>query len=56
MQHAFVELLGNISKWLIICITIAEMIAYFVPTQLVENYLHSGWQPMLTMLVIGIPL
>lgn len=56
MRYAFIDLLGDIAKWLIIGIVIAGIISYFVPQQIIENYLGSGLGGMLVMLVIGIPL
>jgi len=56
IRYAFVNLLGDIAKWLTLGIVIGGVISYFVPKELIENYLGSGWQAMLIMLIIGIPL
>lgn len=56
LRYAFVELLGDISKWLISGIIIAGIISYFMPRDFVELYLSSGWKAMLLMLVTGVPL
>ena len=56
MRYAFVDLLGDISKWLMLGIVIAGIISYFVPQSVIENYLGHGWQAMLIMLIVGIPL
>ena len=56
MRYAFVDLLDDISRWLLLGILIAGVISYFVPETFIINYLGSGWQPMLMMLVVGIPL
>ncbi|HDZ77215.1 MAG TPA: permease, partial [Candidatus Omnitrophica bacterium] len=56
MRYAFVELLGDISKWLALGLIIAGVISYFIPKELVEAYLGEGWQAMVMMLVVGIPL
>jgi hypothetical protein len=56
MQYAFSDLLGDIAPWLAFGIIIAGIISYFVPQSFIENYLGSGWQAMLIMLLIGIPL
>ena len=56
MRYAFTVLLGDIAKWLTLGIVIGGVISYFVPKEFIENYLGSGWQAMLIMLVIGIPL
>lgn len=56
MRYAFVELLGDLAKWLALGIIIGGIISYFVPQSFIENYLGSGWQAMLVMLLIGMPL
>lgn len=55
-HYAFVELLGDIWKWLIVGIIVGGAIAYFVPASVIQRYLGSGWQAMLAMLVVGIPM
>lgn len=56
MRYAFVELLGDIAKWLTFGIIIGGIISYFVPQAFIENFLGSGWRAMFVMLLIGIPL
>ncbi|MBL7071099.1 MAG: SO_0444 family Cu/Zn efflux transporter [Candidatus Omnitrophica bacterium] len=56
MRYAFVDLLGDISKWLMLGIIIAGIISYFVPQTLIQYYLGRGWQAMFLMLIVGIPL
>jgi len=56
MRFAFVELLGDMAKWLIAGMVIAGMISYFVPTSLVETFLGGNITSMLLMLIVGIPL
>ncbi|MDD5681125.1 MAG: SO_0444 family Cu/Zn efflux transporter [Candidatus Omnitrophica bacterium] len=56
MRYAFVDLLGDIAKWLTLGIIIGGIISYFVPQTVIENFLGSGWRAMLVMLLIGIPL
>jgi uncharacterized membrane protein YraQ (UPF0718 family) len=55
IKYAFVELLGDIAKWLVIGIIIGGCISFFLP-QGFFNYLGSGWLAMLVMLLVGIPL
>ncbi len=55
-RYSFVELLGDISTWLIVGILIAGVISYMIPDDLVGDYLGGGIFSMLIMLVIGIPL
>lgn len=55
-RYAFVELLGDIWKWLVIGLLIGGLISYFVPQSFVERYLGSPMLSMLIMLVVGIPM
>ncbi len=54
--YAFIQLLGDIWKWLIVGILIAGIISYLIPDTFIQQYLGSSWQSMLIMLVIGIPM
>lgn len=56
IRFAFVELLGDITKWLTLGIVIGGIISYFIPPSFIQEYLGSGWQAMVAMLLIGIPL
>ena len=56
MSYAFIDLLGDIAKWLIIGIVIGGIISYFTPANFVERFLGSDFKAMLIMLIIGIPL
>lgn len=56
IRYAFVDLLGDIAVWLFLGISIGGIISYFVPQNIIENYIGSGIYSMLFMLVIGIPL
>lgn len=55
-RYAFVTLLGDIWKWLIVGILIAGIISYFIPDTFIQKYLGSSWQSLLIMLIIGIPM
>ena len=55
-RYAFGELLGDIWKWLILGILLGGIIAFLIPDALIQKYLGSGWQAMLVMLIIGIPM
>ncbi|ADI74694.1 permease [Methanohalobium evestigatum Z-7303] len=55
-RYSFVELLGDISKWLILGIIFAGVISYAVPDNWIQSYLGGGINSMLIMLIIGIPL
>ncbi|MCK5659851.1 MAG: SO_0444 family Cu/Zn efflux transporter [Methanosarcinales archaeon] len=56
MRFAFVELLGDMAKWLIAGMVIAGIISYLVPTSLIETFLGGNITSMLVMLIVGIPL
>ncbi|MFY1110885.1 MAG: SO_0444 family Cu/Zn efflux transporter [Methanosarcinaceae archaeon] len=56
MKYAYIELLGDISKWMLIGILFAGIISYLVPESLIRDYLGGGLSSMLVMLVVGIPL
>jgi uncharacterized membrane protein YraQ (UPF0718 family) len=56
ISYAFIELLGDLAKWLLLGITIAGIISYFMPRDFVEIYLSSGWKAMFIMLLTGVPL
>lgn len=55
-RYAYVELLGDISKWLIVGIILAGIISYAIPENLIGTYLGGGITSMFLMLLIGIPL
>lgn len=55
-SYAFGTLLRDAGKWLIIGIFIGGAIAYFMPESFIERHLGSGWQAMLIMLLVGIPM
>ncbi len=55
-HYAFVELLEDIGRWLLLGILIGGVITYLIPQEFIENYLGSGWQAMIVMLVVGIPI
>ena len=56
IKYAYVELLGDIAKWLIVGLLIAGVISYIVPEEIVGGYLGGGIGSMILMLFVGIPL
>jgi len=56
MKYTFIELPGEISKWMLIGILLAGIISYAVPETLIQEYLGGGLRSMLVMLLVGIPL
>lgn len=55
-RYTFYELMDDIWKWLVIGTLIGGIIAYVIPDTFVHQHLGSGWQAMLLMLVVGIPM
>lgn len=56
LEYAFVDLVDDISKWLIIGIIMAGVISVAIPEGFFGQYLDSGILSMLIMLLAGIPL
>ncbi len=56
VKYSFDELLGDISKWLIIGILIGGIISYSVPERFIVTYLGQTWIAMFIMLLVGIPI
>ena len=56
IKYAYVELLGDIAKWLVVGLLIAGVISYIVPAEIVGGYLGGGIGSMILMLFVGIPL
>lgn len=55
-HYAFVELLGDIWKWLAVGMLIAGVISYSIPDTFIKTYIGSTWLSMIIMLLIGIPM
>ena len=56
MRYAFVEFLQDISKWLIIGLLLAALMAVLIPDDFFTNYLGNEYVSMLVVLVASIPL
>ena len=56
LKYAYIELPGEISKWMLVGILLAGIISYAVPETLIQEYMGGGLGSMLVMLVVGIPL
>ena len=56
LQYAFVEFLQDISKWLIIGLLLAALMAVLIPDGFFTNYLSNDYLSMLIVLVASIPL
>lgn len=55
-HYAFVELLSGISKWLLLGILIGGIISFLIPDTFFRDYMGRGWQAMILMLIVGIPM
>lgn len=56
LRFSFLTLLGDISGWFLFGILLGGIINYAIPESWIQNYLGTGWQAMLVMLAVGIPL
>ncbi len=56
LHYAFVEFLQDISKWLIIGLLLAALMAVLIPDDFFTNYLGNEYLSMLIVLVASIPL
>ncbi|MDK2892099.1 SO_0444 family Cu/Zn efflux transporter [Methanohalophilus sp.] len=56
IRYAYVELLGDIVRWLIVGFVLAGIISYMIPEELIRTYLGGGAFSMFLMLLIGFPL
>jgi len=54
--YGFGDLLKDVGPWLIIGIFVGGLISYLTPESFIKDYLGSGWQSMVIMLIIGIPM
>ena len=55
LEYAYVELVDDIGKWLVIGIVAGGVISYFVPTEFVQNYLSNPLFSYPLMLLLAIP-
>ena len=56
LKYAFVDLLKDTGAWILLGILIGGMISYFIPEAFITKFLGSGWQSMLIMMIVGIPM
>lgn len=56
IKYAYIDLPGDISKWMLIGILLAGIISYVIPEDLIQNYLGGSFSSMRVMLIVGISL
>lgn len=56
LSYAFVEMMGDIGKWLIVGLVVAGLITVFVPDSLFAIFEGNTWASMLLVLCIAIPM
>lgn len=56
LHYAFFDLLSEIGKWLVIGILIGGLITFIIPDSFFSETLTPGWQTLLIMLIISVPL
>jgi len=55
LHYAFVEMIGNIGKWLVFGILIAGLIAIVIPDSIFTSYLNNPLLNMLIVIAIAVP-
>jgi uncharacterized protein len=56
LRYALGELWGDLAAWFFVGLLLAGIITSLVPAEVMSSYLGGGWQSMLIMLAVGIPL
>ncbi len=55
-SYAFLELMSDIGKWLVIGILIGGVITYLIPADFFQTSFTSPWQALLLILIVSVPL
>jgi len=55
-SYAFVELMSDIGKWLVIGILIGGVITFLIPADFFQSSFTSPWQALLLILLVSVPL
>lgn len=56
LDYAFVDMMEDIGKWLIVGLIIAGLITVFVPATAFAIFVNNTWLSMLLVLIISIPM
>ncbi len=56
LEYAFVDMMEDIGKWLIVGLIIAGLITVFVPATAFAIFVNNTWLSMLLVLIISIPM
>lgn len=56
LEYAFVEMVADIAKWLVIGLLIAALISVVIPDQFFTNFKLDGILGMIVILIVSIPL
>ncbi len=56
LRYAYVEMMQDIGKWLVLGLVLAGLITIFVPNDLFTIFQHNTWASMLLVLVIALPM
>lgn len=56
LNYAYIELVEDVAKWLVVGLVIGGAISYFMPTDIISYYLGTKWISYTSMLIIGLPM
>lgn len=56
LKYAFVDLIADVAKWLLIGIVVGGLISYLIPNAWIETFANHRWLAYFVMLLIGIPM
>ncbi len=56
LHFAFVEMIKDIGKWLVIGLALASFISVSLPDTFFEKYIGSGFMEMVVIIIVSIPL
>ncbi|MBK7978089.1 MAG: SO_0444 family Cu/Zn efflux transporter [Deltaproteobacteria bacterium] len=56
LRYGFVDLLDDLSHWLLLGLAIGAAVTAFVPASAIGGYLGSGFLPLVLMALIGVPI